>query len=111
MQFAGGLLLRWLHSVVHLLRRGVRGEPVGRRCGEPRRPSFCRAVLSADNSVVQISQLLRRSVGALLQIFSADNVGGAQGAKSDRSSLACFALTLGLIIIYVRPRPRPQKRL
>ena len=68
MQFAGGLLLRWLHSVVHLLRRGVRGEPVGRRCGEPRRPSFCRAVLSADNSVVQISQSLLAPFGALLQI-------------------------------------------
>ena len=46
-----------------------------------------------------------RAFAALL--FSADNVGVTQGAKSDRSSLACFALTLGLIIIYVRPRPRP----
>ena len=57
------------------------------------------------------SELCFKSVCSALSFFSADNVGVAQGAKSDRSSLACFALTLGLIIIYVRPRPRPLKRL
>ena len=67
---------------------------------------FCQPTTLSFKSVsrsVAPSELCFNSVCSALSFFSADNVGGAQGAKSDRSSLACFALTLGLIIIYVRP--------
>ena len=69
-------------------------------------PAF--AVLFCQPTTLSFKSVSR---SVALSFFSADNVEGAQGAKSDRSSLACFALTLGLIIIYVRPRPRPLKRL
>ena len=63
---------------------------------------FCQPTTLSFNSV-SCSVALSFFSASNLSFFSADNVGGAQGAKSDRSSLACFALTLGLIIIYVRP--------
>ena len=71
---------------------------------------FCQPTTLSFKSVSSVAPRSVRSSASALSFFSADNVGGAQGAKSDRSSLACFALTLGLIIIYVRPRPRPLKR-